>query len=391
MKSTFYGLTLLLGLLVNQNLLAEAGAPSKQATAELTTNKFFRHIMFRESPYASYRGIHAVEEKLPKDLAHYQFQYDQQGRVIDIAYQINDRLIRDNQVWDSFIWFAPRVSIRYESNKEIHQYYDLSNNQVAVHGQVYQAEYALNKQGERVSLKFYDQSGAPVESEWNIHRYEWRHANGKVYEKRFNLDNEQQPLRPVLEFYEVELEYNQKGQLAFMRNLGLTGEPTNNSSGAGIDRIVYDHNGNFVRWQVYDKDGKPVEGNRPMVHIGEHLYDEFGNKVGMRGFDRYGKRIPFSWGAFEHVSVFDKHGNQSEHLIYQADGRLDRRLSIEYTEQLTEVEWLRSLTEAGDLIASPMLGGAATMKLVYHDDGTVERQLFNADGTPYVPQQAKSN
>ena len=192
-------------------------------------------------------------------------------------------------------------------------------------------------------------------------------------------------MRPVLNFYEVELEYDADGKLAFMRNLGLEGKPTNNDSGAGIDRVVYDQHGNFVRWQVYDKDGNPVEGNRPMVHVGEHLYDQYGNKVGMRGFDRSGKRIPFSWGSFEHVQTFNQYGHQQEHMMYNVDGSLDRHLYFEYDEDRSRISWLKSLNEQGELAATPMLGGAAALKYVYQQDGSVKREQFNADLTKFTP------
>ncbi|WP_100642389.1 hypothetical protein [Alteromonas facilis] len=354
---------------------------------EHNETSYFRHIMFRETPYAPYRGIYPLDESTPPNAAHYQFKQDRQGRITQITYQQKDALIRGNEVWDSFIWFAPRVDIAYEGNTETHTYYDSDGNRIAAHGNVYTAIYELNNNNQRVALRFYDQQGNASESEWNIHRYEWRHANGKVYEKRLNLNDEQQPLRPVFTFYEVELEYDRDGKLVFVRNLGLTGEPTNNESGAGIDRITYDHNGNFSRWQVYDKDGKPVEGNRPMVHLGEHLYDANGNKVGMRGFDRYGKQITFSWGIYEHVRAFNQYGNMVEHAMYNADGSLSRHLLIEYNQAQTEITWLKSIDEQRQLVNSPMLGGAAALQYEYSTDGNVVRRPFNADMSEFNPPQ----
>lgn len=346
---------------------------------------YFRHIMFRESPYATYRGIHPVVSQENPDVAHYEFEYDEQGRVDSISYQINERLIRRNGVWDSFIWFAPKVNIDYQDNKEIHTYYNADGKQITAHGNVYQAQYQLDPEGRRQTLVFFDEAGNKSESAWNIHRYEWQHKNGKVYEKRFNLAGEQQFLRPDLQFHEIELEYDDDGKLSFMRNLGLTGTPANNETGAGIDRIVYDHNGNFVRWQVYDKDANPIEGNEPGVHIGEHLYDQYGNKVGFRGFDRHGNQVPFSWGTYEDVQLYNTDGNQTDRITYNADGSLAAHLSFEYSDDKTEFVWIKSLNEDHNLIASPMLGGAAALKFDYQDDGSVKRQFFNADMSTYVP------
>lgn len=354
-------------------------------SAQPNSTEHYRHMMFRESPYAPYRGIHGIGKTSPADTAHYRFMHDHQGRVIEISYQMNDKLISGNEVWDSFIWFAPKVKIAYTDDGETHTYFGAGNTQITAHGAVYRAEYQHDDQGRRTALRFYDEAGEPSENAWNVHRYEWRHAHGKVYEKRFDLNNTMQPMRPVLDFYEVELEYDGGGRLAFMRNLGTDGTPTNNESGAGIDRITYDHHGNFIRWQVYDKDGNAIEGNRPGVHLGEHLYDEFGNKVGFRGFDRHGNQMPFSWGAFEHVRTFNRFGNMEEHRMYLEDGTLDRFLKIEYNEDQNQIVWLKSLDANRQIVNSPMLGGAAQIQLVYNADGTMEQQAFNADMTPFTP------
>lgn len=360
------------------------------APKSASSHKFFRHIMFRESPYAPYRGIHTISEKASQNNAHYQFSYDEKGRISEIRYQMNNQLINGNEVWDSFIWFSPKVAISYHKDKEIHTYYDVQNKQISAHGKVYRAVYALDKKGKRLGLSFFDEHAKPVESAWHIHRYEWRHENGKVYEKRFNLNNEQQPLRPEFTFYEVELTYDHDNKLSFVKNLGLAGKPTNNDSGAGIDRIIYDQHGNFTRWQVYDKDGNPVEGNRPMVHMGEHLYDEFGNKVGLRGYDKFGQRKAFSWGAFEHKSTYYPNGNQKSHKIFDENARLSRYLVIEYNQTHSHILWLKSLDEEEQLSPSPMLGGAAALKFDYQADGGAKRTLFNRDLTKYTPKQTES-
>ncbi|MFC3094495.1 hypothetical protein DRW07_13600 [Alteromonas sediminis] len=354
------------------------------SNTENATTAFYRHIMFRETPYATYRGIHPVVEETAPYFAHYQFTHDDKGRVTSIRYQMQENLIFGNQVWDSFIWFAPQVNIDYGPGKEVHTYFDVNGRQIAAHGDVYSAHYSLDKSGKRQSLHFYDENGEPSQNEWNIHRYEWRHEGGYVFEKRFNLANEQQPLRPEFEFYEVKLDYDKNGQLAFVYNLGLDGTPTNNSSGAGIDRITYDQNGNFVRWQVYDKEGKPVEGNRPMVHLGEHLYDEFGNKVGLRGYDRFGKQIPFSWGAFEHSATFNERGNQIRQRIVDESGSTLQFFARKYTPDHSKILYVQSLNDNEMVTHSPALGGAAQVRYQYISDGSYKIERLNADGSVFT-------
>jgi hypothetical protein len=345
-----------------------------------TNTKYFGHIVFRETPMAPYKGIYPLSEEQSKKQVHYAFKYDETGRVYEIATRLGSQLVADNGNWDSFIWFAPMVRIEYGDGSETHTYYDASGTQIAAHGNVYSAVYDINESGDRVGLKFYDEAGEPSENAWNIHSYAWDVlGEGKFREKRFGLDGEQRPLRPEFTFYEVILEYDYLGQLAFVRNMGLEGVPTNNESGAGIDRITYDHNGNFIRWQVYDKDGNPVEGNRPMVHLGEHLYDSKGYKVGLRGFDRFGNRIPFSWGVFEHANEFDSFGNEIAQKFYGPGGQLYSKVESAFAKSGLYRTSMKGYGPNGELVRHQMLGGAAVLEFVRDSDGAVTVKRYDPE------------
>ncbi|MEL6362067.1 MAG: hypothetical protein AAFR21_13385 [Pseudomonadota bacterium] len=349
----------------------------------------YRHLVFRETPFAPYAGIHQIDDETAASVAHYAFSYDNDGRVVRIAHQIGDAVIGDNGNWDGFIWFAPRVDVSYEPGREIHTYFNEAGDQIQAHGCVYRAVYQLDEDQARSSLRFFDQDGAPCESEWNIHRYDWRVSDdGHILEKRFNLALEQQPVRPYFKFHEVKLEYDRHGRLAFMRNLGLDGQPTNNDSGAGIDRITYDLDGNFIRWQVYDKEGRPIEGNRPGVHLGEHLYDQYGNKTGLRGFDRFGAEMPFvSSGVLLRLNAYDSYGNVALRRAILPDGEEGLQLAYRYSSDGRTLEEIRGQDAGGNLTAHPSLSGAAIARFAMDENGAPVRRLFNADGTPFEQAQ----
>jgi YD repeat-containing protein len=350
----------------------------------------FRHITFRESPFAPYRGIHPIGAETAGDAAHYAFDYDAQGRVISITRRMGDTPIGYNGNWDSFLWFAPQVRMQYEDGREIHTFYDRSGAQIAAHGNVYSAVYTLDESGERTRLEFFDSEGQPSESEWNIHHYEWnRSADGHVMERRYDLAGEMQPLRPFLIFHEVKLEYDRDGLLVFMRNYGLNSEPTNNDSGAGIDRITYDLDGNFVRWQVYDHAGNPVEGNRPGVHMGEHLYDNHGNKIGLRGFDRYGNAMAFADGNMLMLSDYDERGNRIGHSAIDAEWNERFRMDFTYSDDGVRSTQVRALDSNNTPVSHPALGGAAIVQFEYDEDGTRQAERFNADMSPYEPAETE--
>ncbi|GHF19268.1 hypothetical protein GCM10017044_12280 [Kordiimonas sediminis] len=362
------------------SVVMSAAIWSTNASAE---QEHFRHMMFRESPYAPYRGIYPMDGKDTEKAVHYEFSYDDEGRVTRISHKLDDQTVPLHGGFDTFIWFAPEVRIAYSDGQEVHTYYGTDGVQIHAHGQVWRAVYSLDADGNRTSLEFFDKDGAPSANAWNITRYEWRPSeDGHIFEKRFNPAGEQEKMRPVLEFYEVKLEYDRDGKLSFMRNYGLDHTPTNNSSGAGIDRITYDLNGNFIRWQVYDKDGNAVEGNRPMVHLGEHLYDDKGNKIGMRGFDRHGVRMPFSWGAIMEETSYNQQGVRIAFRSYRPDWSLDANFAFDYSKDLSRQLSIKSMDANGQLKDDPRLNGGAVLQFSQDDAGNIVRTFKRADGTP---------
>lgn len=351
-----------------------------QTSMAAKDSEFFRHLKFRETPYSPYQGIHPISKNTAKNTAHYRFDYDEKGRVISISHNIGKQLINDNGNWDTFIWFAPKVTISYSKQQEIHHYHNTKDERIAAHGNVYQATYQLNPEGKRISLNFTDEQGQASENAWGINRYQWQHVDERnLIEKRFDLNNTLKPLRPEFAFYETHMNFDHQGQIQFMKNYGTEGQPTNNDSGAGIDRIFYDLAGNFQRWHVYDKEGKPVNGNRPMVHIGEHLYDNKGNKIGMHGYDPQGKQISFSWGDFEIHNQYDKFGNQSQSKVLNESGQQTSRFKVEYNKNGLRREWLKAYNAQDQMSASPLLGGAAALKYEYSGNDLTPRARIPHD------------
>ena len=43
-------------------------ADTKSDSKTFSKQKHYRHIMFRETPYASYRGIHPISDSCPKQM-----------------------------------------------------------------------------------------------------------------------------------------------------------------------------------------------------------------------------------------------------------------------------------------------------------------------------------
>lgn len=349
---------------------------STQVYAQKT--EYYRHLVFRETPYSDTRGNHPIDKSTAQHEAHYRFVYDAQNRVVEVSHRIGNNLIADNGNWDTFIWFSPKMTVEYTENKEIRHFYNVANQRIEAHGKMYKAVFQLDNQGRRTSVTFYDKDNKPSENAWGIHTYQWTQAQNKtVIEKRFNLKNESTTMRPNLTFHTIRLEFGEDDLLDFIYHIDEDGNLINNTMKAAIDRIVYDQEENFSRWMVFDKDKKPVEGNAPEFAIGEHLYDARGNKVGLRGFDVEGRLKAFPNGIASEVHVFDEFNNPIESKFYDISNNLLQHIKRIYCKDGKRLEWLKLLDENGELKMHPTAKFAA-MKMEHDASGLViERKRFD--------------
>lgn len=342
--------------------------------------EYYRHLIFRETPFSDIRGNHQIDKSTAQKETHYRFVYDNQNRLVEVSHRLGDFIINDNNNWDSFIWFGSKMTVEYSKNQEIRYYYNRLNKKIEAHGKMYKAVFDINDNGQRTAVKFYDEDNKPSENAWNIHTYQWTiEGGGNVLEKRFNLKNEPQPLRPDFTFYTVRFEYGDDNLLDFAHHIDDAGNRINNSMKAGMDRIVYDQEENFSRWMVFDKDLKPVEGNAPEFAIGEHLYDARGNKVELRGFDVIGKNKAMPTGVARVLNTYDKYNNQIEIKILDLEGNLLQRVKREYSKDGRRIEWIRYVDAQGKLRA-PQGANFAAVRFDYAKDGSLsERKFFDTD------------
>ncbi|MCB0372041.1 MAG: hypothetical protein KDD31_03405 [Muricauda sp.] len=341
--------------------------------------EYYRHLVFRESPYSDIRGNHQIDRETSAKETHYRFVYDDKDRLVEVSHRLGDFIINDNDNWDSFIWFGSKMTIEYSNNQEVRYYYNRLDERIEAHGKMYKAVFTLDENGRRTSVKFYDKDGKPSENAWHIHRYEWTDlGDGNVLEKRFDLKNESQPIRPDFTFHAVKLEYGNDDLLDFVHHLDDNGNYINNTMKAGMDRIVYDQEENFSRWMVFDKDLKPVEGNAPEWAIGEHLYDSRGNKVELRGFDVTGRNKAMPTGVARVLNTYDRFNNQVEVKILDLDDNVLEHVKREYSKDGRRITWLRFYDAEGNLTVHPR-AKFAQMKFEYGKDGSMIGRKFYDD------------
>lgn len=342
--------------------------------------EYYRHLVFRESPVSEHKGIYPISKQESKEVAHYRFSYDEDGRVTEISHRIGDDLIADNGNWDTFTWWASKLTVEYGDNNEIVTYFNRYDEISPALGRVTQSVYELDEQGRRIRMYFLNE-GEPAENHWNVHRYEWEHkGNGTIIEKRFNLDDEPATLRPNLTFYTVELQYGDDDLLDFMFHIDEKGELVNNTLGAAIDRIVYDQHGNFSRWMVYDENRELAEGNDPQLALGENLYDEYGNKVVLRGYDVHmnPKAMPNGVGFVRRK--YDSFGNLIEEAYRDINDNHIIRLNSVFSNDGRRMVAREFRDDSGRLENHPSLGFAREVILYTEAGRFIETQQYTAEG-----------
>lgn len=372
-KHTFW-ISALSGLIMS--LLTQVG---------LAQNEYYRHLVFRESPVSYHRGIHPISEDERNRIAHYRFSYNDKGELIEISHRIGDELISENGNWDSFTWWAPKITIKYNASEEIVSFFDHFDQPTNAFGKIAKAIYSLDDKGRRIGLKFLDMNGKLAENHWNVHRYEWSYPEpGIIIEKRYNLKNEPAFLRPNLTFETVKLVYGDDDLLDFMYHIDQNGKLKNNSLGAAIDRIVYDHNDNFIRWMVFDADTQLVEGNAPQLALGEHLYDEFGNKVGLRGYDVHMKVKAFPSGFALESRKYDTFGNLISEKYTDMEGKRIVHGVYTYSESGKHILTTSFIDDEGNLENHYHWGWAKEV-LEYDSGGRiVGRKFYKEDDSVFT-------
>ena len=169
---------------------------SIQAQHGLST-QHYRHLRYNHvSPFIQLVGIHPIDEATAQATSHYIFKYDNSNRLVEI---INNHYHSEKKHPLASIGVFKMV-IEYEKGEETRTFFDLNNNRITNDRGVYTEVFSLGKNQFKNKLAFYDLEGNPMESNWNISKYQWEKKNDWVIERRFNLKNETVKLSPYFDF-----------------------------------------------------------------------------------------------------------------------------------------------------------------------------------------------
>ncbi|WP_417463422.1 hypothetical protein [Kordiimonas sp.] len=290
---------------------------SIQAVHAAEYTEYCAGIVFRETPFADIRCARALSRDAVGETKHFELDYDADGRLLEVRHSQTGEL---RAFSDRFVR-APRVTIQYQNDQEIRQFYNEWGHRTLVSGDVYEARFDLDEKGRRTGLVFYGLDGKPLDNDFGISRYEWGvREDGEVIERRYNTAGELVRNRPGFGYMVTRFAYDARGLLTRMYNLGESGETlTADEAGIAMTEISYNRHGQFSGWLNLDMEGKARRG---MSDIAEIVYEpsQYSSEQVAIFNDADGSPQTTGWGAHKVVYEFDHYGNATARFLYGVDG-----------------------------------------------------------------------
>lgn len=307
----------------------------------------YRLLQFSETPFDTETGLHSLTPQQAENINNYRFTYNDQGQLISVEYCRGNELLTYGSLGG-----AARIVYTYDNNRQVKSYYNKEGEQIESGG-VYTAEYTLDENGTRTSLRFLDKDGNNIENRNDIHRYTWNQLdNGLIRELRYNLNDEETIMNPFCPFYELRFEYDEKGYVTMMSNFqadtlynctaencgdigvayfkfansdkgdllsfsvhNTTGQLSNLYWGWAKRVNKVDENGYVTETTLFDQDDEYLSGNNAPVT--RYRYDEHGALIEATTLDIDGNIInnPGSGVAVTEY-IYDDKGNRTETLRF---------------------------------------------------------------------------
>lgn len=285
---------------------------------------YFKHLVFRETPYSFTQGRIPISAKRSKKENHYKLSYNSKNQLVLIEYRFGNVLInrRRTGIMDGFRNIASKTKIDYLNGKEIRTFYDINGVQSRNEMNVYKEVYEYNKNGERVGVKFYDEQNKMINNTWNIAEYIWTSNNdNSIIEKRKNTKGYFVTMRPYYKFMTTQYKYTDKILLISMTHIDENNKLINDNTGVAIDKAAYDKNLNLIGFKFYNAKNEPVVGSFLKSAGGKIDYDINGNCIKYSTLNLQNKLMLSRNKAYD-VYQFDTYGNLIEISSYDTNDKV---------------------------------------------------------------------
>ncbi len=230
------------------------GCQPKQAATETANVKYYRSLLFSETPWDLERGSRELTATEAQNINNFKFTYDDQNRLVSVEYNRNGVLLDYSSLG------APKVAYSYEGNLQRKHFIGLEGDTIERDG-AYVYEYTLGEQGMRTTLRFLDKAGQPVENRNNIHNWVWtKMPDGMIRELRYNLAGDSVVMNPFCPFFELRFTYDANGYVTRMANYDhdtLYNCTAENCGDIGVSYFEFVNNeaGDLLEFSVHNTTG----------------------------------------------------------------------------------------------------------------------------------------
>jgi len=309
----------------------------------MTTYKYFKHLVFRETPYAPLKGRNPITPEMAHQENHYKLTYNKNNQLVRLVYKFGEQVVSPKRagMMDGSYEIAPATDISYEGNLELRHFFDEQGNPSTNAMNIHKAVYEYNDKGKRISLKYYDKIDKPCNNIWGIFEYYWEAIEeNKVLEKRKNISGQYVPMRPYYLFINVIYEYDLNGMLASMTNVDDKGNLVEEKTGTAIDKPVYDEKFQMTSFKFFNAKGENVIGSFLDSAGGEIVYDEKGNTIkyvttNLKGMPHPGSK---NWASTQ--TKYDEFGNMIEQSFFNEGGMPATEIHPSIEKPFTKVEFI---------------------------------------------------
>jgi hypothetical protein len=267
--------------------------------------KFYRNIQFSETPWDLEKGTHPITAAEAKTINNYKFTFNENSQLATVEYNRNNILLG----YSSF--GAAKITYTYEGDKQLKRFFDEKNEPTKNSGASI-FEYTLNDSGMRISMRYLDEKGNPVENRNKVHHFKWtKLPDEMIQEVRFNLAGENVVMNQFCPFYELRFSYDKNGFVVRMANYQadtLYNCTAENCGEIGVSYFLFENNkdGDLLNFSVHNTAGQLSNlywGWAKRINV----VDENGYVLESTQFDQDneylgGKNVPVT------QSVYDEHG-----------------------------------------------------------------------------------
>lgn len=319
-------------------------------TADQENVKYFRQLLFSETPWDLERGSYPLTAEEAKTVNNFKFSYDENSRLKSVEYNRNGILLGYSSLG------AAKVEYTYEGDKQIKKFYNDKGEPTKRDGASI-LEFTLDASGMRTALRFLSDSLKPVENRNNIHNFVWNKLpDGMIQEKRYNLAGDSVVMNPFCPFFELRFTYDANGFVTRMANYDndtLYNCTAENCGDVGVSYFQFDNN-------------------------------EKGDVLGFSVHNTTGRMSNLYWGWAKRVNVVDANGYVTETSMFDQDNEYLGGKGVPVTQSVYDehgaVVKRVSMDGTKTLMNNPQ-NGVATTEFKYDAEGRrTETVQYDKDG-----------